>query len=70
MNLTSKNELERNFEIMKKIIETLKKPFAVHVINKSLKECKHEYEISDVLDLKKDPKCYKCSKTLSELSEV
>jgi len=55
---------------MKKIIETLKKPFAVHVINKPLKECKHEYEISDVLDLKKDPKCYKCRKTLSELSEV
>lgn len=32
------------------------------------KGCKHGFEMSDVCDLKKDPKCKKCGKSLSELT--
>ena len=46
---------------MKKIIEKLKVLFA----NK--KSCEHGFEISEVINIKIDPTCKKCGKTLSIL---
>jgi len=55
---------------MKEFIDTLKKTFASRNVSKRFKECKHGFEISDVLDIKKDPECNKCSTLLSNLSNA
>ncbi|MDU8884575.1 hypothetical protein RXV94_00285 [Yeosuana sp. MJ-SS3] len=54
---------------MIKFIKKLKKTSLIHV-NKEVKKCKHEFEIGDVLNFKKDPLCYKCGKALSELPAI
>ena len=55
---------------MKNIIENLKKTFTSHSVDKRYKTCKHGFEISDVLDINKDPECNKCGKLLSHLSDA
>ena len=55
---------------MKEIIDTLKKTFASRKVSKPLKECRHGFEISDVLDIKKDPECNRCGTLLSHLSNA
>lgn len=52
---------------MENIFKPLKKALASHKIGKRLKECKHGFELSDVLDIQKDPECNKCGMLLSEL---
>ena len=52
---------------MKEIIDTIKKTFASRNVSKPFKECNHRFEISDVLDIKKDPECNKCGTLLSHL---
>ena len=53
---------------MKSIIENLKKTFVPQSDNKRFKECDHGFEISDVLNINKDPECNKCGVLLSHLN--